>query len=38
MMEILLKSKYDSLPQEEALKAPLHSNNPDKVLGQSEQG
>lgn len=38
--EILLKSKYDSLPQEEAFKATLHSNNPDKekLLGQSEQG
>lgn len=40
MPEILLKSKYDSLPQEEAFKATLHSNNPDKekLLDQSEQG
>lgn len=40
MPEILLKSKYDSLPQEKAFKATLHSNNLDKekLLGQSEQG
>lgn len=40
MTEILLKSKYNSLSQEDAFKATLHSNNPDKErqLGQSEQG
>lgn len=40
MPEILPKSNYDSSPQEEAVKATLHSNNPDKekLSGQSEQG
>lgn len=30
MTEILLKSEYKSLSQEDAFKATLHFNNPDK--------